>query len=209
MATTIVFPLPKFGVIKLDACKGQGHSRGADIAKHKVEEGSDITDHVRPGPPMLTITGIVAYAPPRDLLAVALGAFLGDGDRHQRAFDRVMQAIEDSELVTIETTRKVYKNMAIKSVDAPMEASTGNDFIFTMQVEEVRFVSAQTALIPKDAFGKAIKGAAKAPVNAKALKTQRQAVKPTAKGSAPKKTPTAAQSTRGASVLSTLTGFGG
>jgi len=206
VATFIRFP--DYSVLKLDACLSQQHGRSADITKHKVETGASITDHIRPGPYTLTVNGLVAYAPPRDAIAVALGAFLGDDNRHVKAFERLMQAIDKSEIVKVETGLKVYENMAIRSVDSPREVKTGNDFVFTLQLEEIRFVEAATIKVPLDAFGKATAGVTGTAAKAQVSKTQRQAAPSAARGAAPKATPTTAQTTRSQSLLSRLTGVG-
>lgn len=203
MATIITFDPPHFGVLKLDACLSQQHGRSADITRHKVETGAEVTDHIRPGAYTLSVNGIIAYAPPRDVLAVALGAFTGDANRHVKAFERLQAAIDRSELVTVDTGLRVYKNMAIKSLDSPREVKTGYDFVFTLQLEEVRFVGAATIKIPASALGKLAAAA-----TAKA-KTVRQATPAQSKGAGAKSTPTASQTSRGQSLLSTFTGFGG
>jgi hypothetical protein len=213
MATVITFA----GLgdsITLDAATSQQHDRSAEITRHRVERGADVTDHVRPGPLALTVNGVMAAAPPRSVLESGFASLTGDEKRHRRAWDRLQEAMDKSELCTVDTSLHVYPNMAIKGLSTPREASTGDDVVLSIQFEEVRFVEAATVQVPKDAFGKApsVPGQpapGRQATSAAVAKTQRQASPAASKGAAPKVTPKPQQAARGKSVLSMLTGFGG
>lgn len=61
--------------ITLDASLHEQHTGTATITDHPVETGSNVTDHIRPDPDMLTIEGIVSNTPlflPGDLPAARL-----------------------------------------------------------------------------------------------------------------------------------------
>jgi hypothetical protein len=207
MATIITFPLPHFGTMQLDACLSQQHTRTADITRHRVEQGSDVTDHVRPSAYSLSVNGIIAYAPPRNPLDVALGAVF-DANRTGKAFERLHEAIDRSELVTVDTGLRLYKNMAIRSIDSPRETATGSDFVFTLQLEEVRFVEAATIKIPLASIGKALPGLSGVAAVASKAKTQIQAAAKVVKGAAPKVAAAAPQAAKAASMASKLLGYG-
>lgn len=50
-------------VVKFDAVSIVEHEQGSTVTSHPVEVGSDITDHVRPNRPRVTITGYVSNTP--------------------------------------------------------------------------------------------------------------------------------------------------
>jgi hypothetical protein len=50
-------------VFQFDCVKEEQHTREALICEHTVEQGVDITDHIRPQPDELTLTGIVTNHP--------------------------------------------------------------------------------------------------------------------------------------------------
>src|SRR6266702_3660671 len=51
------------GSVVLDAAVNENHTVAADITRHQVEKGSDVTDHIRPLPRRLSVEGIVTNTP--------------------------------------------------------------------------------------------------------------------------------------------------
>jgi hypothetical protein len=53
----------EIGDIWIDVSVRESHEATADVTRHPVEEGADITDHIRPEPRTITIDGIVTNHP--------------------------------------------------------------------------------------------------------------------------------------------------
>lgn len=181
MAVTLIFqgrpdeqPLIPTGreTLVLDACTSQTHTRSGEVAEHPVETGTRIADHIHTDPQRLTINGIVsAYPISTEALSEAL-----TGGRTKTAFDRVERAWRDRELLTVETSLALYENMAITSMTAPREVESGDDFVFVLELVEVRFAIAQTVQIPAGAIGKAASGASPEQARQQVQATRDQAV---------------------------------
>jgi hypothetical protein len=140
-------------VLTIDACSSQSHSYDAEVTDHPVEDGADISDHHIAKPVGLTLNGVIAYAPPRTPLDLAVGTTLLDKNRHTKAHERLKRAWEDGELVTVHTGLDIYENMAITSYQPTREVKTGYDLVFTLDLREVNKVTAQSAIVPPNAFG--------------------------------------------------------
>jgi hypothetical protein len=205
MATVIVFK--DKSTLTLDAAMSQGHGRSAEVTRHEVEEGSDITDHIRSQPHTLTVNAIVSYRP------VGAPGEEPAPERHKRAFERIERAIDAGETVTVQTGLKVYKNMAITSFDAPREVKTGYSLVCSLSLVEVRFATAKVAKVPLSAIGKPTPGASTAAAKVEKSKTQDQAALKQAKGQKAKsavvnpKVAKVAEDTKPKSLLKTI--FGG
>jgi len=171
-------------VLTLDACTSQSHGRESTVTDHPVEDGADISDHIRPEAKRLSITGVVSATPIKgalEVLAEALSAAL-TGGRTTKAFDRLEKAMADRELVTVETSLMVYKDMAITSVTMPREVETGGDFVFSMELRQIRYATSETVIVPADALGKPKPGAEPAQAKAQVQKTRDQATPAVNKG---------------------------
>lgn len=172
----VILTFPDASTLSIDAVIVQTHQRASDISKHKVEVGSDIADHIKPQPKTLTLSGIQSATP------IVPEGVEPDPDRTRQAYDRLEAAHKNSELISVSTALDSYENMAITSLTYPREARTGSALIFSLDLEEVRFATAQTAKVPKGAFGKASPGATKAQGKAQKKKTSDQATPKNAKG---------------------------
>lgn len=157
----------------LPACTRQTHQRGAEIPKHPVEQGVAVADHVRRLPRTLSLEGFVprygvqtidetaAGLPSNAVSRVladpssALDLFQhnSDGRGHVKVWEQLERACEEGLLVTVFTGLSVYRNMALTSVTAPREVQTGYDLVFSLDAEEIVFGTAETAAVPKAAFG--------------------------------------------------------
>ena len=66
--------LAKIGVMQLDASISEAHVMAATVTDHEIEDGTNITDHVRLQPNKLTIEGLVSDSP-----VTIIGALIGAG----------------------------------------------------------------------------------------------------------------------------------
>src|SRR5271166_4905146 len=136
--------------ITLDASIKEMHHSEVDSTDSPVEEGVDITDHLRAKPDMVTITGMVTNFPLVAPAANRLGGTTqfpsqtGQGiqvpsnvtaawspGRAETAYIDLLALKAAATLVTVVTGLRVYQNMALKSLDVPREAKIGEALEFT------------------------------------------------------------------------------
>ena len=141
------------GDLALDCTVTETHTATSTVTKHPVESGSNITDHIRPDPVQLSITGIVSDTPigAREVQrAIEIGGVsvqikqqetptspTGFGRAAWSKLDAMRLAAKP---VTVLTRDKKYESMAIVSLTVPKEAKTGGALYFTAQFKQVRIV---------------------------------------------------------------------
>lgn len=199
--------------LTIDATIRQTHERSNDVTTHPVEDGADVTDHIRPQPKRLSLQCVISQTDYAATAGASVSLITGraslDGpapekNRHKLAFDKLEKTMAKRELVTVNTGLQVYKRMAIKSFVPVREASTGFDLVFPLELEEVVFAKTQTAQVGKKAIGKAAPGASPAQAKAQVSKTQDQASPAGAKGQKPAPAATPPQAAQAQSLLRRL-----
>jgi len=122
---------------RLDAAPSEDHAFESEVTSHPVEDGADITDHVRARPVTVSISGVVSDSP---IGAVADQRVLGDVPSAD-AFTLLLEIRDAREPVTIQTNLRTFDNMVLTSLQVPQDASTGQSLRFRatfVQVELVR-----------------------------------------------------------------------
>lgn len=126
-------------VVTLDASISELHAVSAQITMHPVERGANIADHVRKEPDVLQIEGIISNHPVQ-----IGGAFTSPVDEPaQSAYEHLLSIISSGQLITIVTTLREYKDMAIQKLEVPRNAELGNVVRFTCTARQVRLVDSQ------------------------------------------------------------------
>ena len=140
---------------------------GADISEHPVEQGSDITDHVRVKLQECTLSALVTQSPTDPRIAqrvqvvrtVAIntaqnqyGSFTGyelptPNDFIGQTEALLKQLMESAALLTVVRPSRVMNNMAITSIGISNDdVSTAR--IFAIGLREVRLVTTQLVAAP-------------------------------------------------------------
>jgi hypothetical protein len=157
----------RLDVITVDATMQETHTIEADITEHPVEQGANITDHIRPKLKRYTIDGIISNTPIgptgglTDALhtaALAAGITLpsfptsfdsdlvrsaGSTTRAKATFEKLQQLADAGQTITIHTPLADYPNMAIESVTVVREKGLSSGGIrFQMTCKEIRTVEA-------------------------------------------------------------------
>mgnify|MGYP001578814444 FL=1 len=132
-AVVIVIPDGSGGesILEIDACLSEGHSLTNTVTDQPVEVGSPISDHSRPESRRLTLDCIVSNTP--------LGRTPGE-DFAYAAWKQLVDLHEKPRLLTVSTSRGLYRNMAIENVSNPVDAKTAGALIFTVSLKQVRLV---------------------------------------------------------------------
>lgn len=179
-------PFLPIGAVEFDAALSETHVGNAEVTKHPVEVGADISDHVRRQPEQLTINGIVSNTP-----LVFFASLQESPRRAEEAYGKLKELKDNGTVISVVTSLREYANMVITGFTVTRDAQNGQVLNCTLDLVEVLTAEVQTAEVPVPEEGVPNKS------GASALGTQ-------AAGPA-----TAAQTTAtggGASVLSSLTG---
>lgn len=125
------------GELVLDARIDENHQLSNDVTQYPVEEGSNITDHVRNRPFVLTMTGHVTDSPIEYFdLSEDLNNQEGE-TRSRSAFDQLITLYNDKSLVDVQTTLNLYQNMVIQDLIIPRNSSIGQELRFTATLIQI------------------------------------------------------------------------
>jgi hypothetical protein len=150
--------------LTLDVTIQETHTANAEITEHPVEQGADITDHVRPKPVELRMEGIITDTPIDDSLiasvtrsvpGLGLGvatygvvkSLLAGASLARSAFDRLRQFRDNGTPVGIFTPYRSYSNMVMDSLVVTRDKDTGEALHFVATFREVLFVTSGVATI--------------------------------------------------------------
>ncbi len=134
-------------LLTLDASLNETHAQDAEATDHPVEQGANITDHIRPKPRMVTIEGMMTNTP---LLTARLanGSFFPDqpgaAEAAHQFFDQRLNA---GQLHIIRTKLDTYENMMLVSKNEPRNAQIGDSLQFTLIFKQIRIVQNKTVTV--------------------------------------------------------------
>lgn len=139
------------GAISFDLVLSESHSMTTSVCSHPVQGNEAITDHLQPQP----LTGSVKVLVTNYSLHDGKG-----GERYSssssfdiynnRALDayKMFKKIQAARvLVTMVTSLEVYKDVAIVSVSAPKDESSGDAITFDIEFKQIKRVQFQIAPI--------------------------------------------------------------
>lgn len=148
------------GDVAIDCTVTETHTATATVTEHPVESGANITDHIRPDPVQLSITGIVSDTPigskqiQRAIEAGGTKVQITERETPANAagFGRAAWAKLDAiriagKPVKVVTRDKTYESMALVSLSVPKESKTGGALNFTAQFKQVRIVYNRTTRV--------------------------------------------------------------
>lgn len=139
----------------IDAALSEEHSFENSVTSFPVQDGADITDHIRFVPIQVTIDGIVSDTPIGEMAGIRglsqLG--IGGGPPSEDAFLILLDIRNKREPVTIRTSKRTYENMALLSLRRREDSKTGRALRFQAVFKQVRIVVLDRILIdiPKKA----------------------------------------------------------
>lgn len=148
----------KVGTVTLDASLRETHTRSAVITDHPVEEGPNISDHIRAEPPKLQMDGIVSNTPinrtQRRRVVEAFGVEFetsalddqrqGAAGYAEAAYAKLEELHATGAVFTVVTQIRTYDNMAFESLVVPRDAKTGDAVNFSATLKQVIVVKNKT-----------------------------------------------------------------
>lgn len=122
-----------------DVTLREAPQRRAEVTEHEVEQGINVSDHVRPQAVELQCDVVVTATPTSDE---------GDPERDRRWRDDLVAMYDAAELVTVTCEHGVYRSMAIAEFSEVIDASTGLALIGSITFKQVRVVERRAELLP-------------------------------------------------------------
>src|SRR5438045_7411266 len=105
----------------IDAALSEDHDREAEVTEFPVEQGGNVTDHVRIKPIVVQIKGCVSNTPIGDVARLRTNASL---EPAEEAMAFLVATFEAAKEIRIETSIKTYDNMIMESLSLPDRKST-------------------------------------------------------------------------------------
>lgn len=135
------------GNITIDAALREEHTLNSEVTSFPVEDGGDITDHVRRLPRTVVIEGIVSDTPLGRAAAVREVPVSSPDEvlieptvPSMDTFAALELIYAAREPVTVSTSLKLYESMVMESLVIPRDADTGEALRFTATFKEVIIV---------------------------------------------------------------------
>jgi len=136
----------------LDASLTERHTFDSEVTEYPVEDGGDVTDNVRPKPIVVEIDGLISDTPIGNMVDVrAHETSSPAGDLEflpsEDALARLIAIRDAREPVTIETSLKLFENMAMTSLEVPRDARTGHALRFTATFQQVILITNERTFV--------------------------------------------------------------
>lgn len=131
------------GGIACDAMIHHELGMETDIPDYPVEEGFSVQDTMILKPKTLTLTVIVSNTP----ITFRSGA---SPTRVQQVAARFQELYTRRELITVTSSKGVFKNMGITSLSLPYDVSTKTSLEIPITLKEVLTTSSKTVTIPSE-----------------------------------------------------------
>lgn len=145
----------KIESIEIDSCLDESHQLTNTVTDHPVEQGFNISDHVRPNPDQVTLRCFVSNTPlsvDQTKSAVRQGAVNFDTTapqviegRGNQAFLQLKKLRDEGTLIEVVTTLKTYgvsktEGLVIESLTIPRTRQNYDGLEFTIQLKQIRIV---------------------------------------------------------------------
>jgi hypothetical protein len=118
----------KIGSVFLDATLLETHESTSVATSFPIEDGSFISDYIINNPETLQITGLVTDTPL---------SFFSGFNRSITAFNELLRAQKNKELLNVVTGVKIYENMVLTSINVPRDSQTGSSLTFNISLQKV------------------------------------------------------------------------
>ena len=117
-------------LVTFDTMVSEEHRFSSRVTFYPIESGRLISDHIFNQPDVVVLSGLITDTP--------LSIF-APFNRSVSAFNTLIQLHERREVLDIVTGIKVYRNMAITSLDVPRNVKTGQTLTFNIQFQRIIF----------------------------------------------------------------------
>lgn len=135
------FIQPLFG--QVDGYPSEEHEMNTSSTEFPVEDGSSITDNVIKRPDKLQLTGWVSDITPFPGVPLTI-------DRSTAVWGQILAMMNSKTLITVITHLRVYNNMIINRVRAPVNRTTGRSLRFTIDLREIIIATTEQATFSEE-----------------------------------------------------------
>ena len=139
------------GSITIDASISEDHVSTAELTENPVEDGGDITDHVRIKPLELTIEGVISDTPVTFSVINNISGIIntvtsifGNTSRSVDAYNELIKLQQSRDPFKVVTGLKVYENMILTELSIPRTAQTGNAIHFSATMRQIQIAKSET-----------------------------------------------------------------
>lgn len=129
--------------VLLDATLRETSTRSKTVTSYPVEEGADISDHVKDEPHELRIDGIITNTP-----ASLEETLVSSPTRAEDAYEKLLQLVERKRPVLVATSKRKYEDMVLTGVSRIRSASVGDAVQVSITARQIRTVQSQTVAAP-------------------------------------------------------------
>jgi len=153
----------KIEALEIDMTISENHEFTNNVTSYPVDVGFNITDHVKPQPPKLTLVGLTSETPVQyfsgqigNLVKSDLTNRVNETFRlllNYAGFQVPKHGGADSlrpinpSLLTIVTGYTIYRNMVVQQINFPREKATGRSIQYNLTLVHIRKVSALYSVI--------------------------------------------------------------
>lgn len=117
-------------LVTFDTMVAEEHRFTSRVTYFPVESGTIVSDHIINQPDVVILSGLITDTPLN---------ILAPFNRSVAAFNQLIQIHERRQVVDIVTGIKIYRNMAITSLDVPRTVKTGQTLTFNIQLQRIVF----------------------------------------------------------------------
>ena len=159
--------------LEFDATISDSHSSNAEITEHPIEDGANVSDHIRPGLDRVSLRIVISDNPiatPGDHATGATGTmgtvdlvgadgvksgearvltFDGFLFRAKWVYEELLTLMSMGAPVGVITSLRDYESMAIESVNPLRDVESGNALFATVEFKQVRVVTSQVVAAPE------------------------------------------------------------
>jgi len=119
-------------LVTFDTMVSEEHKYSSRVTYFPIESGTIISDHILNQPDIIILSGLVTDTP--------LNIF-ATFNRSIAAFNALIDIHNRRQIVDVVTGIKVYRNMALVTLDVPCSMTTGQTLTFNLQFQKIIFDS--------------------------------------------------------------------
>lgn len=124
-------------VIIVDAIIEESHSRSSQITQHPVQQSTPVSDHIIKQPEIVTMTCQISDHQHRVGNLQSLSRFFSFLRPSQQAFEYLNVLWSQKQLVTVVSSLKIYRDMAISEIEFNRNNETSNVLRFNITLQRI------------------------------------------------------------------------
>jgi len=141
-----------FELVEVEATLEEVHTGSAETTDHPVEDGADITDHIRRNPDELKLKAVFSNYPVLLLASFRADPAIPGGDPARRAEDayKWLREVKDQGLLLEVTTtlREPYVNMAVVGMNVVRDKDRRNVLEVDLNLREIIIATTEQVAAP-------------------------------------------------------------